>query len=72
MSNHRMTQQMIAFGVGTRVCGGQNLAHIVLRMVIAVIVRNFHISTKQDETSDRSMEIRDAFVSPSKIYDNVN
>ncbi|KAI0690262.1 cytochrome P450 [Cytidiella melzeri] len=57
----RMAQQMIPFGVGTRVCGGQNLAQMILRMVVAVTVRNFNVSAKAEETNERSMEIRDAF-----------
>ncbi|KAI0337959.1 cytochrome P450 [Trametopsis cervina] len=57
----RMAQQMIPFGVGTRVCGGQNLAQIVLRMVVAVVARNFTITAKPEETNERTMEVRDAF-----------
>ncbi|KAI0089355.1 cytochrome P450 [Irpex rosettiformis] len=57
----RMAQQLIPFGVGTRVCGGQNLAQIVLRMVVAVVVRNFNVIAKPEETNERTMEIRDAF-----------
>ncbi|GBE80196.1 cytochrome P450 [Sparassis latifolia] len=58
----RMTQHMIPFGVGSRVCGGQNLAQMVLRMTVAAVARNFNIASKVGETNERSMEIRDAFV----------
>ena len=57
-----MAQHMIPFGVGTRLCGGQNLVQIMMRIIIAVLVKNFNISANSDETNDRTMEIRDAFV----------
>ena len=58
-----MAQHLIPFGVGTRVCGGQNLAQIILRMVVAVVIRNFNVTADSEETNERTMEIRDAFVS---------
>ena len=58
-----MSQYLISFGVGTRMCGGQNLAQIVLRAALAAIVSNFDISANRDETNERTMEIKDAFVS---------
>ena len=60
---YRMSQYLISFGVGTRMCGGQNLAQIVLRAALAAIVSNFDISANRDETNERTMEIKDAFVS---------
>ena len=57
-----MAQHLIPFGVGTRLCGGQNLVQIMLRVIIAVIVKNFNISANLDETNEQTMEIRDAFV----------
>ncbi|TFK24714.1 cytochrome P450 11B1 [Coprinopsis marcescibilis] len=57
----QMNQHMMAFGTGTRVCGGQNLAQIMLRIVVAVVVRNFNI-TAPPETNEASMEIKDSFV----------
>ncbi|KAI0068521.1 cytochrome P450 [Artomyces pyxidatus] len=56
-----MAQHMMPFGTGARVCGGQNLAQVMLRIAIATIVRNFDI-VAPPETNDRSMEMRDSFV----------
>ena len=58
-----MSQNMMPFGSGARICGGQNLAHVMLRIVIATLARNFDISAHTAETNERSMEIKDAFVS---------
>ena len=55
------------FGVGTRVCGGQNLAHITLRAAIAAIVSNFEVSANRNETNERTMVIKDAFVSARRF-----
>lgn len=57
-----MNHQMMPFGVGSRLCGGQNLAQMMLRIVLVSVVRNFNIIAPP-ETNDRSMEMRDAFVS---------
>jgi cytochrome P450 len=57
----QMHQHLMAFGTGSRVCGGQNLAHMVLRVVVSIIVRNFNLSAPK-ETNERSMEIKDSFV----------
>ncbi len=57
-----MTQHLMPFGTGTRMCGGQNLAHAMMRVVVAAIVRNFNI-VAPPETNERSMEIKDSFVS---------
>ncbi|KAI0053770.1 cytochrome P450 [Auriscalpium vulgare] len=56
-----MAQHMMPFGTGSRVCGGQNLAQIMLRVAVAAIVRNFDIVTPP-ETTQKSMEMRDSFV----------
>lgn len=56
-----MSQHMMPFGTGTRVCGGQNLAQIVMRMVVAAVVRNFDI-VAPSETNERTMEMKDSFV----------
>ena len=58
----QMHQHLIAFGTGSRVCGGQNLAHLILRVVVSIVVRNFNLSAPE-ETNERSMEIKDSFVS---------
>jgi cytochrome P450 len=57
----RMSQHMMAFGNGSRVCGGQNLAQIMMRITIAAVVRNFDIASPP-ETNERTMEIKDSFV----------
>ncbi|KAK1229348.1 hypothetical protein PQX77_007605 [Marasmius sp. AFHP31] len=57
----RMTQYMMPFGTGTRVCGGQNVAQMMMRIVIAAIVRNFDVHAPA-ETNEQSMEIKDSFV----------
>ena len=56
-----MTAHMMPFGTGTRICGGQNLALMMLKLGIASFVRNFEIRTPA-ETTDTSMEIMDSFV----------
>ncbi|OBZ70133.1 hypothetical protein A0H81_09811 [Grifola frondosa] len=58
----RMSQHSMPFGAGTRVCGGQNLARMTLRIAVAAIAANFDITAKTAETNERSMEMRDAFV----------
>lgn len=58
----RMAAQMMPFGTGTRVCGGQNLAQMMLKLAVAAFVRNFDISAPQ-ETTSKSMDIKDSFVS---------
>ena len=57
----QMHQHLIAFGIGVRVCGGQNLAQMIMRIVLATICRNFTIVSPQ-ETTAQSMEIKDSFV----------
>ena len=59
----RMHQQLVPFGVGTRQCGGPNLAHLMLRVVVAVLVRNCEVRADVQETNERTMCMRDAFVS---------
>ena len=60
-----MNQALIAFGVGTRQCGGQNLAQLMMRIVVAVVARNCDVRADVGETNEQSMTMRDAFVSPS-------
>jgi len=59
-----MAQHMMPFGTGTRVCGGQNLAQMMMRIVITAIVRNFDVVAPL-ETNESSMDIRDSFVGGS-------
>ena len=56
-----MNRHMMPFGTGSRVCGGQNLAQIVLRISIAAIARNFDV-VSPSRTTETSMEMRDSFV----------
>jgi len=58
----KMGQYLMPFGTGTRVCGGQNLAQMMLRIAVATVVRNFDVVAPV-ETNERSMEIKDSFVS---------
>jgi len=62
-----MHQHLMPFGAGGRLCGGQNLAHLVIRVAIAAVVRNFYVLSPP-ETSDASMSTKDAFVG----WPNVN
>jgi cytochrome P450 len=39
-----MAAHMIPFGTGSRVCGGQNLAQVMLKVVVSSFVRNFDVS----------------------------
>jgi cytochrome P450 len=57
----RMNQYMMPFGVGSRVCGGQNLAQVMLRIAVATVVKNFDI-VAPPETNESTMEMRDSFV----------
>ncbi|KAF8627933.1 hypothetical protein AX17_006088 [Amanita inopinata Kibby_2008] len=57
----RMGQYMMPFGTGTRMCGGQNLAQLMLKVSVAALVRNFDVMAPP-ETNERSMEIKDSFV----------
>ncbi|KAK7676146.1 hypothetical protein QCA50_020897 [Cerrena zonata] len=59
----KMSQHLMPFGLGTRVCGGQNLARMMLKITLATTVRNFDIIANSAETNERTMKIMDAFVS---------
>nr|BAL05175.1 cytochrome P450 [Phanerodontia chrysosporium] len=58
----RMHLHLVPFGIGTRQCGGQNLAHLMIRIVVAVVVRNCEVRADVRETNERSMSMRDASV----------
>ncbi|ESK91848.1 cytochrome p450 [Moniliophthora roreri MCA 2997] len=58
---NRMMQHMMPFGYGSRVCGGQNVAQMMMKIVIATVVRNFDIVAPA-ETNEQSMEMKDSFV----------
>ncbi|OCB88939.1 cytochrome P450 [Sanghuangporus baumii] len=61
VSQVEMAKHMFPFGHGPRVCGGQNLAQIMLRVVLSAIARNFDIIAPL-ETNEKSMAMRDIFV----------
>lgn len=56
-----MAAHMMPFGIGSRVCGGQNLAQVMLRVAVASFARNFDVSPPP-ETHEKSMDIKDSFV----------
>ncbi|KIJ97258.1 hypothetical protein K443DRAFT_681651 [Laccaria amethystina LaAM-08-1] len=56
-----MAQHMMPFGAGSRVCVGQTLAQVIMRIAIAAISRSFDVVAPA-ETNERSMEVRDSFV----------
>lgn len=58
----QMAAHMFPFGHGPRVCAGQNMAQMILRIALATIVRNFDIVTAHD-TNEQSMAMKDSFVS---------
>lgn len=58
----KMHQYMMPFGTGTRMCGGRNLALMLLRIVTIRIVRNFEVIAPKG-TDEHSMEVMDSFVS---------
>jgi len=55
----RMEAHMFPFAHGPRMCLGNNLVLIVLRIVQATITRNFHIFSPP-ETNEQTMGIQDA------------
>ncbi|TDL30172.1 cytochrome P450 [Rickenella mellea] len=55
-----MIAQLMPFGAGTRICAGQNLAQMVLRIVITSIVRRFPVQAG-DGTDEETMQIRGGF-----------
>jgi hypothetical protein len=59
----RMAQYLMPFGTGSYVCGGLNLAQVMLKMAVAAVARNFDI-VAPSETNEKTMEMRDSFVSP--------
>ena len=59
----QMQQYYMPFGTGSRVCGGDKLAMMMLRITVASVVRNFDIQANPKETNERTMDIKDSFVS---------
>ncbi|KAF7366924.1 hypothetical protein MSAN_00951100 [Mycena sanguinolenta] len=57
----RMASHMIPFGTGSRICGGLNLAHVIMRIVLVAVLRNFDIEAAPG-TDEKSMDMRDSFV----------
>lgn len=63
-ATEKMARYLMPFGTGSRHCGGMNLAYMMLRIIVAALIRNFNVAAPP-ETNERSMEIKDAFVSLS-------
>ncbi|KAJ7448227.1 cytochrome P450 [Mycena galericulata] len=57
----RMASHMMPFGTGSRICGGMNLAHIIMRVVLVAVLRNFNVEAAPG-TDEKSMDMRDSFV----------
>ncbi|KAJ7291563.1 cytochrome P450 [Mycena rebaudengoi] len=57
----RMNSHMMPFGTGSRICGGQNLAHLSMRMGLVSILRNFNVEAAEG-TDEKSMDMRDSFI----------
>ncbi|KAH7108039.1 cytochrome P450 [Auriculariales sp. MPI-PUGE-AT-0066] len=57
-----MRSNFFPFGLGSRVCGGQNLAMTNARIAIATLIRNFDV-VAPPQTTASSMYILEAFVS---------
>ncbi|KAJ7111343.1 cytochrome P450 [Mycena epipterygia] len=57
----RMASHMIPFGTGSRICGGMNLAQIIMRVVLVAVLRNFEVEAAEG-TDEKSMDMRDSFV----------
>jgi cytochrome P450 len=57
----RMASHMMPFGTGSRNCGGLNLAHIIMRVVLVAVLRNFEVEAAPG-TDEKSMDMRDSFV----------
>ena len=62
-----MSAYMMPFGTGSRICGGQNLAQMMIKVVLAAFVKSFDIAAPA-ETNERSMEIKDSFVRASSFF----
>jgi len=56
----RMRTNYIPFGVGPRICVGQNLGMTMLRMIISSVVRNFEVKPAP-ETNAHSMRLWESF-----------
>lgn len=54
---------MMPFGLGTRVCPGQQLAQAVIRIALVAVVRNFIIQP-YSSTTEASMKMKTGFVRP--------
>ncbi|KAJ7209254.1 cytochrome P450 [Mycena pura] len=57
----RMASYMMPFGTGSRICGGLNLAHVIMRVVLVAVLRNFEVEAAPG-TDEKSMDMRDSFV----------
>nr|GAT55566.1 predicted protein [Mycena chlorophos] len=57
----RMASYMMPFGTGSRICGGLNLAHLTMRVILVAVLRNFEVEAAPG-TDEKSMDMRDSFV----------
>ncbi|KAF7303415.1 hypothetical protein MIND_00570000 [Mycena indigotica] len=57
----QMSSYMMPFGTGSRMCGGLNLTHLALRIILVAVLRNFDIEAAAG-TDEKSMNMRDSFV----------
>jgi cytochrome P450 len=57
------TKHFVSFGHGTRACARQAMAYMLLKIVLAELVRMFEIRVDERETNESSMAVRDSVVS---------
>ncbi|KAF7314170.1 hypothetical protein MKEN_00889200 [Mycena kentingensis (nom. inval.)] len=65
----RMTNSMCPFGIGSRICGGKNLAQMILRILLVAILRNFEVDAAQG-TDEKSMDMRGLFCTSPRFSEN--
>ena len=58
-----MKSHFMPFGYGGRICGGQAMAIMMLKITLAAIARNFNIQANLAETNEKTMAVNDSFVS---------
>jgi len=61
LAHTELSANLFPFGHGPRVCGGQNVAQMLLRISLAAIARNFELAPAVG-TDEKSMEVKDSFV----------
>lgn len=58
-----MKAHFMPFGYGGRICGGQAMATMMLKITVAAMARNFNIQANLTETNEKTMVVNDSFVS---------